>query len=76
MDNTNVLYQKCFEFLKKEEVKTEIKLFMKPFIDLIIQELYPYIYLSLLFFIISFFLILGIFVLLWRNKVILNKNII
>ena len=49
---------------------------MKPFIDLIIQELYPYIYLSLLFVIISFFLILGIFVLLWRNKVILNKNII
>ena len=67
MDNTNILYQKCFEFLKKEEVKTEIKLFMKPFIDLIIQELYV---------IISFFLILGIFVLLWRNKVILNRNII
>ena len=56
MDNTNILYQKCFEFLKKEEVKTEIKLFMKPFIDLIIQELYPYIYLSLLFVIISLIL--------------------
>ena len=35
-----------FEFLRKEEVKHEIKLFMKPFIDMIIQELYPYIYLE------------------------------
>ena len=29
------LYNKCFEFLRKEEVKHEIKLFMKPFIDMI-----------------------------------------
>ena len=73
--SNNVFIEKCFEFLKKPEVKNEIISIMKPFIDIIIQELYPYIYLSLLFVIISFFIILGIFVLLWRNKVILNKNI-
>ena len=60
---------------KKEEVKDEIKLLMKPLVDIVIQEFYPYIYLSLLFVIISFFLILGIFILLWKNKTISNKNI-
>ena len=74
MTNT-VFYEKCFDFFKKPEVKNEVISIMKPFIDIIIQELYPYIYLSLLFVIISFFIILGIFVLLWRNQVIINKNI-
>ena len=68
-------YEKCIEFIKKEEVKDEIKLLMKPLVDIVIQEFYPYIYLSLLFVIISFFLILGIFILLWRNKMISNKNV-
>ena len=68
-------YEKCIEFIKKDEVKNEIKLLMKPLVDIVIQEFYPYIYLSLLFVIISFFLILGIFILLWRNKMISNKNV-
>ncbi len=71
----NELYNKCFEFLKKEQVKTEIKEFMRPFIDLILQELYPYIYLCLLFVIISFLLILAIFyILLIKKKDLINKN--
>ena len=68
-------YEKCIAFIKKDEVKDEIKLLMKPLVDIVIQEFYPYIYLSLLFVIISFFLILGIFVLLWRNRFTVNKNI-
>tara|TARA_A100001035_G_scaffold264796_1_gene246412 strand:- start:459 stop:683 length:225 start_codon:yes stop_codon:yes gene_type:complete len=68
-------YEKCIEFIKKDEFKNEIKNLLKPLIDIIIQEFYPYIYLSLIFVIISFFLILGIFILLWRNKMISNKNI-
>ena len=42
-------YEKCIEFIKKDEVKSEIKLLMKPLVDIVIQEFYPYIYLSLLF---------------------------
>jgi|TARA_Y200000002_G_C22449977_1_gene565879 hypothetical protein len=68
-------YEKCIEFIKKDEFKNEIKNLLKPLIDIIIQEFYPYIYLSLIFVIISFFLILGIFILLWRNKMISNKNV-
>ena len=39
-------FHKCLDILKKEEVKDEIKTFMKPFIDMMLNELYPYIYLS------------------------------
>jgi len=53
--------------LKREDIKEELKKILMPFIDIIIQELYPFIYLALLFVIISFLLILGIFILLMRN---------
>jgi hypothetical protein len=60
--------EKCFELLKRDDIKSEMKEFVRPIIDLILQELYPYIYLSILFVLISFLLILGIFLLLLRNK--------
>ena len=59
---------KCLEILKRPEVKSEIKDFLRPIIDLVLQEIYPYIYLSILFVIISFLLILAIFILLLRNS--------
>jgi len=37
-------------------------------IDMLIQDIYPYIFLSIIFVIISFLLILGIFILLLQNK--------
>lgn len=63
----DIFIEKCLEILRKSEVKKEIKLFMKPIIDLVLQEIYPYIYLSVIFVIISFLLTLGIFVLMLRN---------
>jgi len=60
--------QKCILLLKREDIKEEFKKILMPFIDIIIQELYPFIYLALLFVIISFLLILGIFILLLRNN--------
>lgn len=62
------LIQQCLEIFKREEVKNELKSIMKPIIDMILIELYPYIYLSLIFVFISFFLILGIFILLVKNQ--------
>lgn len=63
-----VIVEKCLSILRKPEIKAEIKEFIKPIIDLLLQQMYPYIYLSLLFVIISFLLTLGIFVLLLRNN--------
>ena len=52
----------CLNILKRQDVKNEIKTLISPLIDLILIEIYPYIYLSLIFVCISFFLHLGIFV--------------
>ena len=58
----------CIDFIKRDEVKQEIKNLFKPIISLLLQEIYPYIYLSLLLVVISFFLVLGIFILLLRSS--------
>jgi hypothetical protein len=57
----------CLDILKREDVKTEIKNLMSPIVDMILIDLYPYIYISLIFVIISFILHLGIFLLLMHN---------
>jgi hypothetical protein len=62
------LIEQCLHILSREDVKKEIKEIFKPLVSLIVQEIYPYIYLSLIFVIISFLLILGIFYLLMRNN--------
>jgi len=56
----------CLLILRREDVKIQLKELFKPLVSLIVLEIYPYIYLSLMFVIISFLLILGIFYLLLR----------
>jgi hypothetical protein len=63
-----IIIHKCLEILKRQDIKNEIKIIMSPIIDLILKEIYPYIYISLIFVMISFLLILAIFILLLRNK--------
>jgi hypothetical protein len=76
MDNIkDTLIEQCLVILKREDVKNELKQLMKPMIDLILQELYPYIFLSIVFVFISFLLILGIFVLLLRNKILIKSPV-
>jgi len=62
----------CLLFLKKEEIKNNIKEIVfpiiQPIISILLKEINPYIYLSLIFVLISFLLHLGIFILLLRNK--------
>lgn len=64
----NSLIQECIGVLKRDDVKKEVKTFVSPIIDLILVQIYPYLYLCMMFVIISFLLHLGIFVLLLRNK--------
>jgi hypothetical protein len=59
----------CLNILKRDDIKHELKELMKPMIDVILQEIYPYIFLSMIFVFISFLLILGIFILLLRYKI-------
>jgi len=62
------LIQECIGVLKREDVKNEFKTFMMPIIDIILIQINPYLYLCMMFVVISFLLHLGIFLLLLRNK--------
>ena len=67
----NKKVQKCLDIIhvdllrfvlgKKDDVKNELKGLMKPMIDLILEELYPYIFLSIVFVFISFFILFHFF---------------
>jgi len=65
--------KQCIEIFHREDIKKELKEFIKPIINIIFYEIYPYIYLSLFFVIISFLLILGIFILLIRRNSFISK---
>lgn len=64
--------EECIILLKRDDIKNNIKEFIypiiQPIISILLKEINPYIYLSLIFVIISFLLHLGIFILLIRNK--------
>lgn len=74
-DIKDMIIEKCLEVLKRKDVKEDLKELMRPVVDMIIKEIYPYIFLSIVFVIISFLLILGIFILLLRNKNFLNRKL-
>jgi len=68
MDFKEKIVQECLEILGRDDVKSEIKNITQPLIDIILKEIYPYIYISIIFVFISFLLILGIFIILMRNN--------
>lgn len=74
MDIKETVINECLNVLHRDDVKKEFKELMKPLIDLLIKEIYPYIFLSIIFVFISFLLILGIFILLMRNKMFVSKK--
>ena len=63
----------CLTILRRQDVKAELKNLLSPLVDPVLDQLYPYVYLSLLFVIISFLLHLGIFFLLVRNRSVVPK---
>ncbi|MBN20498.1 MAG: hypothetical protein CL678_04345 [Bdellovibrionaceae bacterium] len=68
------IVNECLNVLNREDVKKELKNIMRPLIDMLIKEIYPYIFLSIIFVFISFLLILGIFILLLRNKMLTSRK--
>ena len=64
----DTIINECVTILKREDVKEELKKLFSPMIDILLIQIYPYIYLCLLFVIISFLLHLGIFFLLLKGS--------
>jgi len=62
--------KQCVNILRREDVRNEVKSFMRPLIALLFDEIYPYVYLCLFLVIVSFLLVLGTFILLIKNKTI------
>jgi hypothetical protein len=65
------IVQQCLDILKRDDVKKEIKLMLKPIIDFILYEINPYIYVIIILVLIIFIMILAILLILihvLRNK--------
>ena len=69
----NIIYTEIMDILKNEDIKLQIRNLFKPIIDMLLVDIYPYIMLSMVFVIISFFIILGNFILLLRSRFLYDK---
>jgi len=67
------LVQQCLEILKRDDIKKEFKMLLKPVIDFIIYEISPYIYITVTLVFLIFIMILTILVIL--ITLLNNKNI-
>ena len=70
--------QQCLDILKREDIKNEFKMLLKPIIDFILYEINPYIYIIMSLVFLIFVMILAILILLIlivRNKDVINKLI-
>ena len=56
--------QQCLDILKREDIKNEFKMLLKPIIDFILYEINPYIYIIMALVFIIFIMILSILILL------------
>lgn len=67
----NSLIKECLEMLNRDDVKTKLKTVFNPLTDIIMYQIYPYVYFILILVFIIFMLILAILILLVslsRNK--------
>ena len=70
------LVQQCLDILKRDDIKNEFKMLLKPIIDFILYEINPYIYITVFLFFLIFIMILAILIILiilLRNKQIITK---
>jgi hypothetical protein len=70
------LVQQCLDILKRDDIKNEFKMLLKPVIDFILYEINPYIYITVALVFLIFVMILAILVILimlLRNKQLITK---
>lgn len=70
--------QQCLDILKRDDIKNEFKMLLKPVINFILYEINPYIYIIVALVFLIFIMILAILIILIliiRNKQIVNKLI-
>jgi hypothetical protein len=68
--------QQCLDILKRDDIKNEFKMLLKPVIDFILYEINPYIYIIMSLVFLIFVMILAILIMLIliiRNKQLVDK---
>ena len=68
MKETDSLFSQCLDILKREDVKYKIKNVFEPVIDIIMDEIRPYIYIAICIIFFIFIMILAILTILIRGK--------
>ena len=58
------LVQQCLDILKRDDIKNEFKMLLKPVIDFILYEINPYIYITVALVFLIFVMILAILIIL------------
>ena len=70
------IVQQCLYLLKRDYIKSELKRFFSPVVDLFFNEINPYMYITL-FLVFSIFImnlaILVLLILVLRNKTLISK---
>jgi len=61
------IFEHLLQIIKRDDVKNELNKIVMPLIDILLVRIYPYLYISLLFFTISFILNICIFIFILRN---------
>jgi hypothetical protein len=70
------IIQQCLDILKREDIKNELKILFTPILDLVLNEINPYIYITVTLVFLIFIMILAILIILiflLRNKQIITK---
>lgn len=57
-----VILDECLAFIRRDDVKSELKDIMSPIVNIILAEMYPYIILSISLVALLFLMIVAIFV--------------
>jgi hypothetical protein len=73
---TNSIVRQCLDILKRDDIKYELSTLFSPILNVILYELNPYIYITVLLVFLIFIMILAILILLillLRNKNIMTK---
>lgn len=72
-----LIVNECVSLLKRDDIKDELKSILKPLVNMIINELYPYVILSISLISIIFFMIVIIFIVQIQSfipKIIIRKT--
>lgn len=67
-EHNNLIIQQCIDFLRQDELKYELKVFLEPVISMLFNVLNPYIYVFLTINILMFVMVLSILILLIAGR--------